>query len=88
MTPEERIRPYVVATHRKLWGIPSLPNVEDNPGKLFRENPDLLAYAEAEVRRLRESTKRGVLAETDYESKIRCQALERMISVYRGTGHE
>lgn len=62
--------------------------VEDDPVTLFRDQPDLLAYAQAEAKRLRESGRRGSLAESDYESKIRCVALERMIQVYGESGNE
>lgn len=50
----------------------------------FQDDPDLLAYARAEIARLREPGQR-TLAEHDHESKIRCQTLERMVRQYEDT---
>lgn len=64
----ERLQPYVVAAHAgDVSGAASL-------------DAEMLAYAKAEVTRLRANNGRRILAEHDYESKIRCQALERLLA--------
>ena len=65
-----------------MIGLEPAPDELSDPGKLFRENPELLAYARSETKRLRENGLRGRLAETDHESQIRCFAIERMIGMF------
>lgn len=82
MTPAERIQPYIVACHRSRVGAAPLPDSLDDPVALFRGDPECLGYARTEIARLRQNGLRGVLAETDHESKIRCQTLEQMVAMY------
>ena len=86
MTPEERLQPAIVAIWNAMnSNVPAVPP-DNNIRQLLDGDPDLLVYAKAEIKRLRERGLRGVLAETDYESKIRCQALERIITLYNEGG--
>lgn len=70
MTPAERIQPLIVLSHH---GKPDPDALTD---------PELLAYAKQEIARLRDDTGSRVLAVHDHESKIRCQALERMVRLH------
>lgn len=82
MTPSERIQPVITAIYNAMnSNVPAVPPY-NNIRQLLTDDPDMLAYAKGEIERLRDRGKRGVLAETDYESKIRCQALERIIQLY------
>jgi hypothetical protein len=86
MTPSERIQPAIVAIYNAMnSNVPAVPPY-NNIRQLLDGDPDLLVYAKAEIKRLRDPGKRGVLAESDYESKIRCQALERIITLYNEGG--
>jgi hypothetical protein len=82
MTPAERIQPAIVAVFNSMIGRQPAPPEYNDIKKLLTDDPEMLAYARDEIKRLRENGRRGVLAENDYESKIRCQALERMIELY------
>ena len=82
MTPEERLQPWIVAQHRAAVGLEPTPPEYNDPRPMFRDEPAVLAYAKAEVQRLRERGLRGPLVETDHESKIRCQAIEALIKFY------
>lgn len=77
-TLAERLQPYIVAEHRRANGMAGV-NLD---GADALSDPDILAYARGEITRLRMPGLRGVLAENDHESKIRCQALERMLARY------
>jgi hypothetical protein len=70
MTPAERIQPLIVLLHHG----------KADPDALT--DPELLAYAREEIARLRDEGGKRVLAEHDHESKIRCQALERMVRLH------
>ena len=70
MIPSERIQPFIVLSHGGLPDPQALTDLE------------LLAYAKAEIVRLRDASGPRVLAEHDHESKIRCQALERMVALH------
>lgn len=70
MTAAERIQPFIVLSHH---GKPDPDALTD---------PELLAYAKEEIVRLRDDTGSRILAEHDHESKIRCQALERMVRLH------
>lgn len=75
----DRLQPYIVAQHRKSSGM---AGVTLDPQEAMAD-AELLAYAREEITRLKVSSpKRGALAEHDHESKIRCQALERMVATY------
>lgn len=78
MTAAERLQPFIVAEHRRANGLPFDRNrVDDDP----MDDPELLTYARAEVARLRATANTGrVLAEHDHESKVRCQAIERLLA--------
>lgn len=81
MTPAERIQPAIVAIYNAMnSNVPAVPPY-NNIKQFFDGDPDLLVYAKAEVKRLTEPGLRGKLFETDYESKIRHQALERIIAL-------
>jgi len=72
-----------------MSGIPQVDGFDGDPVKMFRSEPELLAYARDEVRRLKDRAgPRGSLADNDYESKIRCRALERMLETYERSRHE
>jgi hypothetical protein len=77
MTPADRLQPYIVAEHRRSVGMACAPFDH----KEAMADTELLAYARAEIARLRASGQR-ILAEYDHESKIRCQALERMVAAH------
>lgn len=77
-TPAATLQPYIVAEHRRANGMAGV-NLD---GADALADPDLLAYAQGEITRLRTPGLRGALAENDHESKIRCQALERMLARY------
>ena len=68
MNIKERLQPHIVAVHRgDVSGISEI-------------DACMLTYAKAEVARLRDTSGSRVLAEHDHESRIRCAALERLIS--------
>lgn len=75
MTPAERIQPYIVAAHRRSLGMTS----ESLDLGLVAADPELLSYARGEIQRLRTRGPNRTLAEDDHESKIRCEALERLV---------
>lgn len=86
MTPSERLQPFLVSSYRFSVGLPTL---EDHPAsdayiQAFRDDPELLVYARGEITRLRASGRRTP-AEHDHESKMRCQALERMVKLFEAT---
>jgi hypothetical protein len=82
MTPAERLQPAVTAVYNAMNGNIPAQAPYDNIRKFLDGDLEMLAYAKGEIERLRDRGKRGVLAETDYESKIRCQALERIVQLY------
>jgi len=79
VTPEEQLQPAIVAMHRSVVGAESLPP-EWSIRNVFAD-PAVLAYAREEIVRLRSGGRR-TLADHDHESKIRCEALERLVAAY------
>ena len=79
MTPEEQLQPAIVTMHRSTIGAEQLP--DDWDIKTVFADPDVLTYAREEIARLRSGGRR-TLAEHDHESKIRCEALERLVAAY------
>lgn len=83
MTPAETIQPYVTSYHRLSTGLDTARDHLDFEA-LFRREPDVLAYARAEITRLTERGGGRVLAEHDHESRVRCAALRGMIEQFEG----
>jgi hypothetical protein len=82
MTPAERLQPAVTAVYNAMnSNVPAVPPY-NNIKQFLDGDPDLLVYAKAEIKRLTDPGLRGKLFETDYESKIRHQALERIVTLY------
>lgn len=81
MTPEEAIQPWITAQHRRGAGLPPLgPGYRDL--SVCFADPEVLAYARAEIERLSARGGNRTLAEHDHESEIRCRALAALVASY------
>jgi hypothetical protein len=78
MTPEEQLQPAIVTMHRSMVGAEQLSDDWDIK-KIFAD-PDVLAYAREEIVRLQAIRKSR--QDHDHESKIRCEALERLVAAH------
>ena len=78
MTPEDQLQPAIVAMHRSMIGMEPLPNDWDI--QVVFADPKLLEYAREEIKRLK--VIRDARQDKDHESKIRGQALERLVAAY------
>jgi hypothetical protein len=81
MNPEENLQPAIVAMHRSMVGMEPLP--ADWDIKVVFADPKVLAYAREEIARLQ--AVRKFRQNKDHESKIRCEALERLVAYYEET---
>lgn len=72
MTIEEKIRPFITASHKGDTFGAAAGNGDS----------EMLSYAKQEIARLRQPGNQRTLAEHDHESRIRCQALERLVSLW------
>lgn len=82
MTPSERIQPHITAAYRTWSGLKAEPL---DLKAAFSESADL-AYAKAEIDRIRGSRGDKTVFEACHESKIRCQTLDRMVAEYEAGG--
>lgn len=87
MTPEEQFQPHVIAVFR--WMRLMAPDPRAIAGQtsfldLFRDDPAMLDYARAEIKRLEGSPPgaRRTLADHDQESRDRRDAIARMITLH------
>jgi hypothetical protein len=85
VTLADELQSHIVANHRGALGVQ--PYSPEECARLFRCRPDLLEYARSEITRLHVRGNR-TLAIHDHESKIRCQALERMVKSMEDVPHE
>lgn len=74
MTVAEQIQPFITAAHKN-----------DTFAVAGQSTPEMLTYAKQEITRLRQTGGPRTLAEHDYESRIRCLALEKLVSLWEPT---
>lgn len=81
MTSAERLRSHITTAYR-TWNGRSVVAPLDIRAAFVE--PEDLAYAKAEITRIRGARGHLTIFETDHESKIRCQTLERMVLEFEG----